>query len=112
MAKLKGVTISLFSKQKTKDDPFGHPVYEETEILVDNVLIAPVSSDEVVDQLNVTGRTVEYILAIPKGDTNTWEGQIVGFFGKRWRVVGSPLEGLEHLIPLAWNRKITVERYE
>jgi len=51
-------------------------------------------------------------LAIPKGDTNIWEDQEVRFFGERFRVFGKPLQGIDDLIPLEWNKKVTVERYE
>lgn len=109
---LKGITVILVSKQKTGEDPFGAPVYGEIEIAVDNVLVAPTSSDDMVNQLNLTGRKAVYTLAIPKGDDNAWENQEVRFFGERWRVFGIPLQGIDDLIPLSWNKKVTVERYE
>lgn len=112
MAILKGIPIKLIKKIKSDEDPFGNPIYTETEITVDNVLIAPVSGDDVINQLNLTGRKAVYQLAIPKGDTNTWENQEVRFFGERWRVFGIPIQGIDHLIPLDWNLKVMVERYE
>jgi len=36
----------------------------------------------------------------------------VDFFGERFRVIGKPTKGLEHLIPLRWNMKVRVERIE
>lgn len=111
MAKIKGITVTLINKVETGKDPFGKPIYEDTEVLVDNVLVSPTSSDDIVNQLNLTGKKAVYTLAIPKGDTNTWEDQEVRFFGKRWRVFGIPLEGIEELIPLDWNKKVMVERY-
>ena len=111
MAKIKGITVTLINKIETGKDPFGKPIYEDAEILVDNVLVSPTSSDDIVNQLNLTGKKAVYTLAIPKGDTNTWEDQEVRFFGKRWRVFGIPLEGIEELIPLDWNKKVMVERY-
>ena len=112
MALIKGVPVTLVTKTQSGEDPFGNPIYTETEITVDNVLIAPVSGDDVINQLNLTGRKAVYQLAIPKGDTNIWENQDVRFFGDRWRVFGVPTQGIDHLIPLDWNKKVTVERYE
>lgn len=109
---IKGIPVTLISKIQDDTDPFGKPIYKEQEIIVDNVLVSPTSSEEVLNQQNLTGRTAVYTLAIPKGDTNTWENQEVRFFGKRWRVFGIPLEGIEDMIPLDWNKKVTVERYE
>jgi hypothetical protein len=36
----------------------------------------------------------------------------VEFFGQRFRTIGFPTQGIEELIPLAWNKKVKVERYE
>lgn len=109
---LKGITITLISKQQTSTDPFGSPIYSDVEIEVDNVLVAPTSSDDVVNTLSLTGRKAVYTLAIPKGDTNNWENQEVWFFGERWQVFGIPTQGIETMIPLDWNKKVMVERYE
>jgi hypothetical protein len=52
-------------------------------------------------------------MAIPKGDTHEWiSGKKVNFFGKDWRIIEMPEEGIEWLIPLSWNKKVRVERYE
>ena len=109
---IRGITVTLVSKVETGKDPFGEPVFTESEIEVDNVLISPTTSDDIVNQLTISGKKAVYTLAIPKGDTNTWEDQEVRFFGERWRVFGIPMQGIDHLIPLAWNKKVTVERYD
>lgn len=108
---LNGITITLVKKTQTGTDPFGAPIYTETETEVENVLVAPTSTTEVLDRLALTGRKAVYTLAIPKGDTNAWENQEVRFFGERWRVFGIPEQGIDDLIPLDWNKKVTVERY-
>lgn len=108
---MKGITIQLVGLTKTGTDPFGNPIYEETDIDVENVLVSPTSTDDIVNQLTLTGKKAVYTLAIPKGDTNDWEDKEVKFFGKRWRTFGFPIEGIEDLIPLDWNKKVMVERY-
>lgn len=114
MARLKGITITLINKKEIARDPLGSPIYEDIEIEVNNVLVNPTSAEakDVIGRLNLDGRKAVYTLAIPKGDTNIWEGQEVIFFDKRWKVFGSVMEGIEKLIPLDWNKKVTVERYE
>lgn len=112
MARIKGITVILISKQQTGTDPFDNPIYEVVETAVDNVLVKPTTTDDVVNTKDLTGRTAVYTLAIPKGDTNNWENQEVRFFGERWRVFGIPLQGIENLIPLDWNKQVMVERYE
>mgnify|MGYP001202734777 FL=1 len=111
MAKIKGITVTLINKIETGNDPFGKPIYEDLEVLVENVLVSPISSDDIVNQLNLTGKKAVYTLAIPKGDTNVWEDKEVRFFSERWRVFGMATQGVEELIPLDWNKKVMVERY-
>lgn len=110
--KIKGITVTLVSHTQTGTDPFGAPVLEEVEIPVENVLVSPTSTDDIINQQNLYGKKAVYTLAIPKGDVNEWENQEVRFFGKKWRVFGAETQGIDELIPLDWNKKVMVERYE
>lgn len=112
MTMIKGITVILYEEKQTGTDPFGAPIIEEVPIEVENVLVSPTSSDDVINTVNLTGRKAVYTLAIPKGDTHDWENKKVHFFGEDWRVFGKPLQGIDDLIPLSWNKKVTVERYE
>ena len=112
MARIKGVTITLVEKILASTDDFDRPIYKDKDVAVDNVLIAPVTTDDVMNSTDLTGRKAIYTLAIPKGDTHDWENKEVKFFGQRWRVFGIPTEGIDNLIPLDWNKKVMVERYE
>lgn len=112
MSRIKGITITLIDKVKTGVDGFGHSVYEDVPIEVENVLVSPTSFDEAVSQLNLTGRHAVYTLGIPKGDDHEWEDREVQFFGQRWRTFGITQQGIEAMVPLEWHKKVTVERYE
>jgi len=109
---MNGISITLYDKRKTGEDAFGKPVYTETPVTVENVLIGEPSGEEITDALNLYGKHVAYTLAIPKGDSHTWTDRTVEFFGEKFRVIGHPTQGLDHLIPLAWNKKVRVEHYE
>ena len=112
MAKIKGITITLIDKVQSGKDPFGNPIYSEVEKSIDNVLITPTATDDITNNLELEGKKAVYTLAIPKGDTNVWENKEVRFFGQRWRVFGKVIQGIDHLIPLDWNKKVMVEVYE
>ena len=112
MGKIHGIQITLIDKQVVSIDPFGSPVVKDVEITIDNVIVAPATTEDVTSQMSVTGKKISYTLGIPKGDMHDWENKEVRFFGKRWKTVGIPLEGIEELIPLEWNKKVMVERYE
>lgn len=106
---IKGITVTLYQKTQTGTDEFNRPVYEETPVTVNNVLVAPSSSDEILDSMNLTGRRAIYTLGIPKGDTHDWTNTKVEFFEQVFRTIESPLEGIEDMIPLSWNKKVRVE---
>ena len=112
MVMIHGIQITLIDKQVVSTDPFGSPVVKDVEITIDNVIVAPATTDDVTSQLSLTGKKISYTIGIPKGDTHDWENKEVRFFGKRWKTVGIPLEGIESMIPLEWNKKVMVERYE
>ena len=83
----------------------------EKAVDVENVLVTPVSSADMVNELNLTGKTIAYELSIPKGDQNDWTDARVEFFEKTFITVGYPEEMIENLVPLDWNKKVKVERY-
>lgn len=119
MAKIKGITILLYEKMQKLDetgkvlvDGFGKPIYEEIPVEVENVLVTPTVSDDLVSNTDLTGRKAVYTLAIPKGDTHDWRDSIVEFFGEKFRTFDIPVKGIDDLIPLDWNTKVKVERYE
>lgn len=81
---IKGMTIKLYTDGIAEN--------------VDNVLVGEPSSD---------GKS--YVIAVPKGDNHEWSDKIVTFFGKKFRTVGLPEQGIEENIPLLWNKKVRVE---
>ena len=111
MALLTGITILLHEKARTGTDAFNAPVYTETAVEVSNVLICPVSTEDIVTAQQLYGKRAVYELCIPKEDTHDWENRTVEFYGKKWKTFGIPLEWMEHLTPGPWNRKVKVERY-
>lgn len=113
--RIHGITVTLFEKTQVGVDEFNRPVYNESPVEVENVLVGSPESDEtisVANRLNLTGKKIAYVLAIPKGDEHDWMDRKVSFFGEIFRTVGTPAQGIEDMIPLEWNRKVKVERYE
>lgn len=111
---MKGITIQLVVRKQTGVDEFNAPVFADTVEEVDDVLVGEPSTDEVTNTLNLTGKKVEYVLAIPKGDTHVWENTEILLpapFDGRYRTIGFPTAGIEENIPLRWNKKVKVERY-
>lgn len=112
MAHIKGMSVILCEKRQISEDPFKRPIYEETEVVVENVIVSPVSSDDLKSTLDLTGKKSVYTLGIPKVDNHEWEDKHVKFFGHTWQTIGFTIEGISENIPMDWDRKIQVELYE
>ena len=108
---MRGITITLYDKVQIGIDDFNRPVYQDVPQSVENVLIGEPTTDQVIDELNLSGKRLAYTLAIPKGDSHEWTDRKVEFFGEVFRTFGKPTQGIDHLIPLNWNKKVKVERY-
>ena len=109
---IKGITVILCEKALIGMDPFNQPIYEETEVEVNNVLVSPSTTEDITTSTDLVGKKAVYTLAIPKGDTHEWENSIVKFFGHSWKTFGFTIQGIEENIPLSWNKKVMVERYD
>lgn len=107
-----GITVTLVNQVLTGTDAFNAPIYADQEIQVDNVLVAPTSTEDMTEALNLWGKKAVYTLGLPKGDTHLWKDQKVRFFGETWRVIGLPKQGIEANVPTQWHIQWRVERYE
>lgn len=111
MAIIKGITVILVDQKQVGKDEFNHPTYEEMEIEVENVLVAPSSTDDITTSTDLFGKKAIYTLAIPKWDNHDWEDKKIIFFDQVWHSFGFVIQGIEENIPLEWNKKVMVERY-
>lgn len=109
---IKGVTVTLYERVAAGKDDFNKTIYDERPVEITNVLIEPVSSEDVINERNLSGVNIVYRLAIPKGDAHEWRGCRVRLFEEDFEVVGEPVRGIEANIPLEWNSKVVVKRYE
>ena len=111
-SRIKGVPVTLYEKTLTGYDEANRPVYTETPVTVENVLIGEPSTEDVTSEYNLSGKRIAYVLGIPKGDTHEWADHTVEFWGQKFRAVGVPTQGIDAMIPLDWNKKVKVEAYE
>lgn len=103
------VSVDLLVKTRTGENAFGEPVFSSEWVSVPGCLVAPMSDQEILETWNLTGRKATYQIAVPKGDTHIWTDTQVRFFGDTWRTIGEPVQGIDALIPLEWNKKVKVE---
>lgn len=112
MMRIKGIAVTLYNKEKVGTDELRRPIYEEKPEVVENVLVSPVTAEDVVNEFNLTGKHAVYELAIPKDDEHVWTDRKISFFGQDWRTFGPVTRGIEANIPGDWNAKVKVEKYE
>ena len=74
---IRGADVLLYVRTKNGEDEFHAPVWRETPVTVHNVLIGEPDADAVVSDLQLCGRRLAYVLAIPKGDTNECDGRVL-----------------------------------
>lgn len=111
MGKIKGMDVVLHVRTYKSDDTAGNPTYTYADATVSNVLVAPTTADDLIDNSRLEGTKELYTLGIPKGDTHVWLENTVTFFGKTFHCYAEQ-EGIEANIPLSWHKKVFVERYD
>lgn len=109
---MRGITVQLAIKEIVGYDPFGTPITEETEVIdVHDVLVGQPSTDDVINSVQMYGKKIEYVLGIPKGDTNDWVNATVYINGEKFRTIGYPQNGIPENVPLRWGKNVRVEHY-
>ena len=118
MARLQGISVILYETTQTGTDDFGAPIYEEVPVQVDNVLVGEPSTDDITTSTALYGKTIQYMLGIPKGDTHDWMDKRVSWmdaYGNMHTVMtfGFPITGIEANLPsrLPWHMKVRCEAY-
>lgn len=109
---IKGTKITLYDRVQNGVDGFNAPIYEETQVTVENILICPVMTDDIVTDTQMQGKQQEYELCIPKTDTNMWENRRVYIPGMgMFKTFGFLQSWMPENTPGPWNRKIKAKRF-
>lgn len=112
---IKGIDIQLWVNGNPVIDEFNHEEPGGEWITISNVLVGEPSSEEVTNELNLSGKHISYVLGIPKGDEHMWidtKVKLPSPFDGEYSTVGFPTAGIETNIPLLWNKKVKISRYE
>lgn len=108
---IKGTTIQYVKKTLVGYDPLNAPIFSEELEDIPDVLVGQPSTDDVNSSVALYGKTITYLLGIPKGDTHDWVDAEVVIWGERFRTFGYPMTGEQANIPLRWGQNVRVERY-
>ena len=108
---MKGITVTLWERTKIGVDELNNPVYAETPVEIEDVLVGQPSTDDVTSTLSLYGKKLDYVLGIPKGDAHNWRDSKIEFFGKIFRSFGEVVEGIEANIPGRWHKQVRVQHH-
>lgn len=91
MTRINGRPIVLIDKQVIGKDSFGHPKTADVEIEVENVLIAPATTEDITNQINLTGKKLSILSLFLKGICTTGRTRKFDFWPTMengWRAFG------------------------
>ena len=138
MGRITGIDVILYKNIQTGTDPFGAPIYSlgkdalpsndlypaedlfpnNNYDIVSNVLVGQPSDEEIITAVNLYGKRISYMLAIPKGDTHDWQDKIIEWtdaYGQthRCKTFGFPITAIEANLPrrVPWHMKVRCEKF-
>lgn len=116
MARIKGISVTLYTETAGTADGFNAPTYTKKAVTVDNVLVAQPSTDDVTSALSLYGKKISFNLGIPKGDAHDWTDKDVEWvdaYGRtiKCRTFGIPVTGVEANVPGPWHMIVKCEAY-
>ena len=113
---MRGITVTLYERMQSGTDAFNAPVYTETPVQVENVLVGQPETDDITASIELYGKQIRYMLGIPKGDTHDWKDKKVEWtdsYGTHTVMTfGFPITGIEANVPTPWHMKVRCEAYE
>ena len=81
-ALIKGIPVTLYERTKTGEDAFHEPVYAETPVTVENVLITPIDSAASPTELQLSGRIWFMSFASPRPTLTNGRAALWSFSGR------------------------------
>lgn len=111
---IRGIPIILYEETVTGQDDFGRDIVETVATEIPNVVIGQPSSEDVLTEVNISGKQIVYNLALPADDNHDWVNKVVEFYGHKWRTIGIPDQFMDGFMgaTFPWNKRIRVEAYE
>ena len=109
---LNQTTIQIKTRTQTGVDELNRPTYEVVWEDVSGCVVGSPTSDDVKNELNMSGKRIAYEILLPNEDAHTWAGSEVKIKGKPYRVIGDVKESFVSLPHIPCNKLISVEAYE
>ena len=113
---MRGTTVTLYELTQTGVDELGVPIYAETPVTVENVLVGEPSTEDIATSTALYQKQIKYMLGIPKGDAHDWMDRKVSWTDSYGithvcMTFGFPITGIEANIPTKWHMKVRCEDF-
>lgn len=107
------VSVTLYEKTPAGKDEFNRERYTETPVVIDGVVVGRPDSGDILSEVNLSGKTVSYVLSLPAGDDHDWVNARVDFYGRKWRTIGIPTQFTDGFMgaDFPWNKQVKVESF-
>lgn len=108
-----GEPVQVISRDNDGIDEFGNArvVYRKFYVTVDNVLVAPTSSQDLGPE-RPEGEATIMTFHFPKTYIGDLRGCLIRWKSKRWAVIGNPQPYSEDATPGKWNRPVQARLVE
>lgn len=107
-----GETVEVETTVQAGKDSFGNAIYESKFVPVENVLVAPSSTTNVIDTTRPNGANVVYQLYFPKGFDLPLMNKKIKVRNEVFRVIGDPKPYPVENTPTPWFMEVEVEHVE
>lgn len=107
---MKGITLTFKLYTETSKDAMGNPVMAETNIDVDDCLIAPISEPSNAREQQALEQSRDQVrIHLPKAFTGDVSNSEVVWGGKTFKVDSDSVEFMADNTPTRWNRYFRAE---
>lgn len=107
---MKGITLTFAKRSITGVDALNNPTTTETEVIVDDCLIGPISEPlSAREHQAVQQNRAQVRIHLPKTFTGDVSDSIVEWSGKQFRVDSDGVEFMAENTPTRWNKYFRAE---
>ena len=105
-----GTTLTFVKRTASGTDAMGNPTYTESDVEVDDCLIAPITEPASAREQQAMAQSKDQVrIHLPKAYTGDVSDSTVGWNGKTFRLDSDSVKFMDENTPTRWNRYFRAE---